>query len=393
MSAASVTLNCDFYHLYFTNEKLYACRVQNPDSFRNASVEINKIEGMHLESKTNDDVREFSTSPWTNFKFLPKNLGKIFKHLTMIEIAFSKIAEIHQSDLKDFKKLQYLNLEFNFLEIIEAHLFKFNTDLETIKLGNNKISHIDSRVFSHLDKLNELRLNDNKCESTFDNAFGEAVKEVVRKIENGECIKSIINEITTEYSMNDTSVAETSLLCNFHTNQYWQSYTCKVQNNNIFGPWPILVASIRGEHEEGMTIDNITMLEIKSIPILTFIPRNIGSLLNFLTILKIVNSNLTEIHQDDLKQFPRLIFLDLSFNQLKTIEADLFKFNPNLESIYLNNNKISHIHSHVFSYLNKLESLSLEFNECNEEIIYTYEIQPIEEIVKQIEVGKCSQNQ
>lgn len=106
--------------------------------------------------------------------------------------------------------------------------------------------------------------------------------------------------------------------------------------------------------------------------------------------IQIFNSNLIEIHQSDLKVFPKLKYLYLCCNQLEVIEADLFKFNPDLELIWLHNNRIWHIHPFVFTFLHKLEILWLDGNQCSKSFGDVNNKGNVEEIVKRIEDEGCS---
>lgn len=74
---------------------------------------------------------------------------------------------------------------------------------------------------------------------------------------------------------------------------------------------------------------------------------------------------LKEIHQSDLKFFPRLKCLELYHNEIEILEEGLFKFNPELEMIWLSSNRIFHIDPEVFDgLLGKLSYLSLDTNDC-----------------------------
>ncbi|XP_070505656.1 uncharacterized protein [Chironomus tepperi] len=70
-----------------------------------------------------------------------------------------------------------------------------------------------------------------------------------------------------------------------------------------------------------------------------------------------------ELHQIDLKVFPKLVALDLYENDIQVIEAGTFDFNPNLKIIWLTS-KILHIESGVFANLNVLIYLYLPSNPC-----------------------------
>jgi Leucine-rich repeat (LRR) protein len=94
---------------------------------------------------------------------MPRGLIDVFPNLIVIHISTAGMKEIHQSDLKQFPRLRFLNLFDNAITIIEQDLFKFNTELELIQLGFNKITQIHPTVFDHLSQLSRLWLWSNEC--------------------------------------------------------------------------------------------------------------------------------------------------------------------------------------------------------------------------------------
>ena len=100
----------------------------------------------------------------------------------MIRIAEGRIKEIHQSDLKPFPKLEYLDLDDNDIEIIEEGLFAFNPELIMIIFSENKISQIHANVFDHFTKLTYLRLNKNQCIDMTTANEGTSIQEIIQEV-------------------------------------------------------------------------------------------------------------------------------------------------------------------------------------------------------------------
>ncbi|KAL7011219.1 hypothetical protein ACKWTF_014164 [Chironomus riparius] len=99
-----------------------------------------------------------------------------------------------------------------------------------------------------------------------------------------------------------------------------------------------------------------------------YIPKGIGAHLPSIKNLVINSSSLKEVTSENLKEFPNLIFLDLSNNHIKILDRDVFQHNPNLADIRLKNNLIFAIESGAFDQFkiiaNKLSSLNLNGNNC-----------------------------
>jgi len=158
-----------------------------------------------------------------------------------------------------------------------------------------------------------------------------------------------------------------SFECEFYTGS-WSTlgpiYRCDVQNYvYITSPDAAQVASISGIHVTGYNNDNVEAFSV-GLGQIHYFPRGLNKFFKNLKGIQIYNTGLKEIHQSDLKDFPKLTNIWLGLSDLEIIEENLFEFNPNLEFIYFGSNKISHIDPHVFDKLLKLNNLWLRFNTC-----------------------------
>jgi len=97
---------------------------------------------------------------------------------------------------------------------------------------------------------------------------------------------------------------------------------------------------------------------------LFFVPQFGDDMSQKIEILAIAHSNLTAISIKDLKDFPKLLVLDLSWNQIEYLERNLFAMNENLKMIIFHNNKIKKIDHKVFDDLSSLAYLDLTNNIC-----------------------------
>jgi len=95
-----------------------------------------------------------------------------------------------------------------------------------------------------------------------------------------------------------------------------------------------------------------------------YFPSGLEKVFENLKLISIWHGRIKEIHQSDLKPFPKLVYLSLHQNNIEILEDGLFDFNPNLEVITLSNNRISHIDQFVFDNLVKLAYLGFDSNPC-----------------------------
>jgi len=159
----SIDIKCDFQEVYFNKVPLqYTCIVENNLNITHKCTVIKSIQGSHEESQSIDNVTGISIND-RKVHFIPTNLGEKFKKLIAIQIKHGRIKEIHKNDLKQFTKLQFLNLDSNDIEALEEGLFEFNPELILIWMENNNIISIGQTTFKNLNKLEDLDLSRNDC--------------------------------------------------------------------------------------------------------------------------------------------------------------------------------------------------------------------------------------
>jgi len=165
------------------------------------------------------------------------------------------------------------------------------------------------------------------------------------------------------------STQSVSFECQFTISAGWGSlgaiYYCNVQNSvYIISPDAAQVDSIFGTHLTGYNFENVEAFRVSGQGQIHYFPRGLNKFFKNLRGIDIHSTGLKEIHQSDLKDFPKLMNLHLYSSDLEIIEENLFEFNPNLEYMYWISNKITHIDPKVFVNLIKLKTLQLQSNTC-----------------------------
>lgn len=96
-----------------------------------------------------------------------------------------------------------------------------------------------------------------------------------------------------------------------------------------------------------------------------YLPKRIYEHLHNIDTIKIFNTGLKEIRKKwDLRFFPNLWHLTISYNEIQYLERDLFDENLMLEVLILDHNQISFIAQETFNMLFGLRTLDLTDNEC-----------------------------
>lgn len=195
--AQLVTLKCNFEMDAY---KDYTCFAKNFEITSKDDQTITEVSGVHLEGKSNADVKAFGVKD-TTIKFFPKDLAKYFPKLEIVDIENSELSEITKSDLEQFgENLRTLFLAENDIENIDQNTFQSNPQLNSINLDGNHIKYVDSGAFTKLKNLVALQFENNVCFSKSIRDVAEKTSIVGRKIEK-ECTKN--NEKNIVRNMHD----------------------------------------------------------------------------------------------------------------------------------------------------------------------------------------------
>ncbi|CAG9807189.1 unnamed protein product [Chironomus riparius] len=149
--------------------------------------------------------------------------------------------------------------------------------------------------------------------------------------------------------------------------KFKDDYTCEVISGRIINKADSYVTGVQGDHKEGKSNKNVGVFDGRKVSIKYF-PRNLNTY--FPNIHQIfIERKLREITKEDLQDFPMLVYLYLSFNDIQIIEKDLFIYNPELRLVFLNENRIKYVDPNVFKNLPKLIYLGFEDNDCHSGIV------------------------
>lgn len=166
------------------------------------------------------------------------------------------------------------------------------------------------------------------------------------------------------------------------------TYHCDIRYSpNIISEESAVINQARGTHESYKNDDDVTGLYSSSKTIAIF-PRGLEKIFKNLKLISINYGRLSEIHQSDLKPFPKLQYFSLPYNNIKIIEKGLFEYNPELAYISFSNNDVHEIYPEVFSRLKKLNYLVLDSNSCIDRRADD-SLSQIKDIIKDI-ANKCT---
>lgn len=150
-------LKCKFE--YFLRH--YSCRVQDFVA-TNDHVKIERITGLHMDGKTDDDVENLYFED-QKVPYLPIGIDQHFKSLKSMSVKNSSVEHINNDALK-MENLSELTFEFNNIKDIAENTFQSLRKLQSLNLASNHITKLHSNTFKNMNELKILNLNWNQLE-------------------------------------------------------------------------------------------------------------------------------------------------------------------------------------------------------------------------------------
>ena len=140
------------------------------------------------------------------------------------------------------------------------------------------------------------------------------------------------------------------------------SYSCLVRNLNLTQPDDSIV-KVSGEHLPRLNHNHIKALEFRA-QNCHFLPQRIKNFFPNLELLRVVNSRLKVIAQNDLKTLTKLRVLQMNGNHLTNLDSDLFDSNLDLVRIDFRSQKLKLIGYNIFDKLEKLALADFQYGGC-----------------------------
>jgi Leucine-rich repeat (LRR) protein len=121
--------------------------------------------------------------------FLPENLMKFFKELSILIVVESELSKIDKKTFKHSQNLEEINLEKN--RIVELKIDTFNglEKLKDLNLANNQIKRINSKTFKDNTALENLRLDNNEIEKVHEKCFKNLKQLEFLSMENNKIVE------------------------------------------------------------------------------------------------------------------------------------------------------------------------------------------------------------
>uniref|UniRef100_A0AAZ1XYL5 TIR domain-containing protein n=1 Tax=Oreochromis aureus TaxID=47969 RepID=A0AAZ1XYL5_OREAU len=329
--------------------------------------------------------------------------GDIPSTVTGLDLSSNRISTIHASDFKDLVNLTWLDLNINNISQIESDAFAGLSSLKTLNLNNNKLVTLGENVFDGLSRLTELRINRNRIKQVASTSFKSMTSLKLLDISHNKLhhitkvqfilqhlphLRELVisnNDLTTFQSFELTNkslelqyldlsknpLAVFRITADVFPNLTWfkigsparkKQMIWDVQNKTFLSRVTTLdISELHlglGDMERLLESVNssLTILRMNAMThnlTLSFVNAYLFKLCINVTELVLTDNKIKYIHDD----------LDLSTNNISTLDCHDFTNQTKLRKLYLYQNSITALKPCLFKDLKGLETLKLQTNQ------------------------------
>lgn len=147
----------------------------------------------HTDGARNFDVSAFRIVSRREVSTIPTNLGSLFINLKILVCFETSLRTISAKDLKQFQKLELLDLSGNYLVNLDGDLFKSTPNMKYIFFRSNSLHKIDENLLDSLKKLEWADFRWNPCVDFF-GVFGRRDANELKKKFKKNCSLSMFND-------------------------------------------------------------------------------------------------------------------------------------------------------------------------------------------------------
>lgn len=146
------------------------------------------------------------------------------------------------------------------------------------------------------------------------------------------------------------------------SNEFIQSYyQCFAKSQTIQGSSEVI--HVTGDHDDGMSNNDVIMLEISQIKC-SEMPSKLSRYFPNIKGISAWQCGIEKLTKNDLETYPKLQFLDMSDNKIAVLTNDVFEKNRKITWVNFIGNRLFYIGLAIFDSLENLEKVYLLNNLC-----------------------------
>ena len=320
-----------------------------------------------LEKSFFSDMCALKTLHLTNNKldFLENLAFENTPNLIHLNLGFNRLVQLSRSVLCSLSKLTELVLKSNLLARIDSIIWNIKclASLETLDLANNFIESVADHDFELNLNLQVLNLNANPIKFIQDSAFRElkSLRSFQMAHSRLDCFN--VSLLNSEYladldlSFNCISFEDIRLksLRNANFKGVQSNKSLEEFLNSELTSLDFSGHNFNGDFKRLNALTNVEVLKLRHIGLESM---KAIDFVNFprLSHLDLALNNLTRLLSDSFVPLDKLVYLDLSHNQIEFVDENIFGLPESsvlypLEFLNLEHNRITFMGSHMFNVL------------------------------------------
>ncbi|XP_055611842.1 protein artichoke-like [Uranotaenia lowii] len=301
---------------------------------------------------------------------IPKAVFETSYYLKYLDVFDCSIERVSRFTFEQASRLVELNMSSNLIERLGNYVFTGATEMKVLDLSNNQISNIELKAFDNLEKLRTLLLSGNKIRALMNYVFSPltSLRELFLTRNELEVIQKDLFE-------NKTSLPTMHLQSNrIHRLELNGQMQVLFAANNIISEIILQNHTIYNIYTLDLSRNNLTSMaginELKALKVLDLSFNQIGSLeissfskLTALVDLNLESTKISNLQHGTFSHQTALQRLDISYNNLEEIDLDIFISSPKMEELYIDGNRLKEIKfEKIPRMFQHLKSLSIADN-------------------------------
>ncbi|XP_055608788.1 leucine-rich repeat-containing protein 15-like isoform X1 [Uranotaenia lowii] len=276
---------------------------------------------------------------------LPKKVFETFPAIQYLSSDACNIQKLLSGTFANAQRLQELHLYNNKISKLNNFVFNGALQLEILSLYNNTIKYLEEHAFDGLGHLRQLYMDDNMIEKLPESLFSGLEELQILELQNNK-IKEINDDQFILCSMLRELNLSSNMINTFNMSQLTGLNKLEILDiGKNYLDEVFVTKYLRTLNAQENQVSKILMDQ--------------GDFFQ-LTHLNLSRNNIANIN--NIFKFRNLIELDVSYNELITLDFVIFAFMKNLKDIKLNNNHLWIIDNGIPAPAKSLRTLNLAHN-------------------------------
>ncbi|XP_023036968.1 protein slit [Drosophila willistoni] len=355
-NAGDVHLSCDEFeqHLYMDVSEAF-CTVTGFTVTHSQNVLVKNI--------PHGNMVKFMKFYDSTLLYVPFHLFETLGHLKTLDVSYTSILELTRNTFSAASNLTYLNLSYNNLTSVQTSVFIGANALMRLDLSYNKISVLSENAFCGLQILNKLQLTGNRLTELHKDTFKDN-----DYLESVSLESNMLTYVQPEVFNRMRRIKEVNLsnnrLIRIHPDSFAEAASLEslMLATNKLTDFTLTDKSI--VHQLHLDYNQLSNLTINATRFVRANYNNISALYIHqslqLETLELRGNHLSSLA--NVTNLTALLHLDISYNPIGPLNVTTFDHLKRLRNLYLRANTIRELKFGMFSKQKSLEILDLSFN-------------------------------